>query len=99
MVSITLERLWMVSERFSIFRQISQVRTCNNFQFLNYRGACKLSIKKDPNKAKIYQDLIKMMSVTLERLWLVSDRIVDIRFFVKFHRFGPATIFEPSRSK
>ena len=83
----------MASERFSIFRQISQVRTCNNFQFLNYHGACKLSIKKDPNKAKIYQDLIKMMSVTLERLWLVSDSIVDFRFFVKFDRSGPAIIF------
>ena len=34
-----------------------------------------------------------MMSVTLERLWLVSDRIVDFRFFVKFHRSGPAIIF------
>ena len=79
--------------RFSIFCQISQVRTCNNFQFLNYHGACKLSIKKDPNKAKIYQYFIKMMSVTLERLWLVSDRIVDCRFFVKFHRSGPAIIF------
>ena len=93
MVSITLERLWMASEGFSIFRQISQVRTCNNFQFLNHHGASKLSFKKDPNQAKIYQDLIKMMSVTLESLWLVSDRIVDFRFFVKFHRSGPAIIF------
>ena len=48
MVSITLERLWMASERFSIFRQISQVRTCNNFRFLNHHGACELSIKKAP---------------------------------------------------
>ena len=64
--------------RFSIFRQISQVRTSNNFQFLNYHGACKLSIKKDPNKAKIYQDLIKMMSVTLERLWLV---LIELSIF------------------
>ena len=54
MVSVTLERLWMVSDRFSIFRQTSQVRTCNNFQSLNYNGACKLSFKKDPNQAKIY---------------------------------------------
>ena len=93
MVSITLERLWMASERFSIFRQISQVRTCNNFQFLNHHGASELSIKKAPYQAKIYQDLIKMMSVTLERLWLVCDRIIDFRFFVKFHRSGPAIIF------
>ena len=60
---------------------------------MNYHGACKLSIKKAPYQAKIYQDLIKMMSVTLERLWLVSDRIVDFRFFVKFYRSGPAIIF------
>ena len=93
MVSITLERLWMVSERFSIFRQISQVRTCNNFQFLNHHGASELSIKKAQYQAKIYQDLIKMLSVTLERLWLVCDRIIDFRFFVKFHRSGPAIIF------
>ena len=93
MMSVTLERLWMVSDRFSIYHQISQVLTCNNFQFLNYHGACMLSIKKDPNQAKIYQDLIKMMSVTLERLCMVSDRIVDFRVFVKFHMSGPAIIF------
>ena len=95
MVSITMERLWMASEGFSIFRQISQVRTCNNFQFLNHHGASELSIKKAPYQAKIYQDLIKMMSVTLERLWLVCDRIIDFRFFVKFPRSGPAIIFNP----
>ena len=69
MVSITLERLWMVCDRFSIFRQILQVQTCKNFQFLNYHGACKLSIKKAPNQTKLYHDLIKMLSVTLEKLW------------------------------
>ena len=95
MVSITVERLLMASERFSIFCQISQVRTCNNFQFLNHHGASELSIKKAPYQAKIYQDLIKMMSVTLERLLLVCDRIIDFRFFVKFHRSVPAIIFNP----
>ena len=25
-----------------------------------------------------------MVSITLEGLWMVSDRIVDFRFFVKF---------------
>ena len=68
-------------------------RLINNFQFLNHHGASELSIKKAPYQAKIYQDLIKMMSVTLEKLWLVSDRIVDFRFFVKFHRSGTAIIF------
>ena len=49
--------------------------------------------QKAPNQAKIYQDLIKMVSIPLEGLWMVSDRIVDFRFFVKFHRSGPAIIF------
>ena len=48
---------------------------------------------KAKNKAKISQDLIKMVSITLEGLWMVSDRIVNFRFFVKFHRSGPAIIF------
>ena len=34
-----------------------------------------------------------MVSITLDGLWMVSDRIVDFPFFVKFHRFGPAIIF------
>ena len=34
-----------------------------------------------------------MVSITLERLWMFSDRIVDFQFFVKFPRSGPATIF------
>ena len=49
--------------------------------------------QKAPNQAKLYQDLIKMVSVTLEGLWMFSDRIVDFQFFVKFHRSGPAIIF------
>ena len=41
-----------------------------------------------------------MVSITLERLWMVSDRIVDFRFFVKFHRSGPEkfSVFELLRS-
>ena len=82
--------------RFSIFRQISQVGTCNNFQFLNYHGACELSTYKAPNQARIYQDLIKTVSVIQEWLWMVFDRIIDFRFFrffVKFPRSRPAIIF------
>ena len=48
--------------------------------------------QKAPNQAKIYQDLIKMVSVTLEGLCMVSDKILDFRYFVKFHRSGPAII-------
>ena len=92
MVRVSLEELWMISDRIVDFhfRQISQVRTCNNFQFLNSHRTCQLRIKKAPNLAK---DLINMVSVTLEGLRMVSDRIVDFRFFVKFHRYRPVIIF------
>ena len=63
---------------------------CNNFQFLTPHRTCQLCIKKDCNQAK---DLINMVSVTMEGLWMVSDRIIDFRFFVKFHRYGPTIIF------
>ena len=46
--------------------------------------------QKTPNQAK---DFINMVSVTMEGLWMVSDRIVDFRFFVKFHRSRTAIIF------
>ena len=47
-------------------------------------------IKNAPNQAK---DLFNMVCVTMEGLWMASDRIVDFRFFVKFHSSGPAIIF------
>ena len=34
-----------------------------------------------------------MVSITLEGLRMVSDRIVNFQFFIKFHRSGPAKIF------
>ena len=46
--------------------------------------------QKAPSQAK---DLINTVSVTPERLWMVSYRIVYFRFVVKFHRSGPAKIF------
>ena len=33
------------------------------------------------------------VSFTLEGLWMVSDKIVDFRFFVQFHMSGSAIIF------
>ena len=60
--------------RFSIFRQTSQVRTCNNFQFLNSQRTFQLCIKKAPKQAK---DFINMVNVSLEGLSMFSDRIVD----------------------
>ena len=42
-----------------------------------------------------------MVSITLEGLWMISDRIVDFRFFVKFFT-GPdlqkLSVFELSQS-
>ena len=81
---------FLLNCRFSIFRQISQIRTCKNFQFVNHNGAQQLFIKKAPSQAK---DLINMVSVTPDGLWMVSDRIDKSRFFVKFHRSGKAIIF------
>ena len=49
--------------------------------------------QKCSNQDKICQELINTVSITLEKLWMVSDRIVDLQFFVKFHRSGPAIIF------
>ena len=77
MVCVTLEGLWMIANGIvdiSIFRQISQVRTCNNFQFLIYYRACELCIKKVPKEEK---HLINMVHVNLEGLRIISDRIVD----------------------
>ena len=33
-----------------------------------------------------------MVSITLEGLWMVSDKIFDFQFFIKFHMSGPAII-------
>ena len=50
--------------------------------------------QKAPNKAKIYQDLIKMVRITLVGLWMFSDRIVNFQFFIKFYMSGPAKNFQ-----
>ena len=42
------------------------------------------------------KNIINMVSVPLEVLWMISDRIVDFLFFVNFHRSGPGkfSVFE-----
>ena len=87
MVSITLEGLWMFSDRivdFQFFVKFHKSGPCNNFRFLNYHGACYFCIKKAPNKATIDLDLIKIVSITLEGLWMFSDRIVDFQLLSNF---------------
>ena len=93
MLSVTPDGLWMVSDRIvksRFYVKFHRFRTSNNFHFFNYHGACYLSMKKAPNQAK---DLIKMVSVTPDGFWMVSDRIFNSCFFVKFHRSGSAIIF------
>ena len=96
MVSITLEGLWMVSDRivdFGFFIKFHRSGPAKIFSFWTITEHVSYTSKKVPNPAKIDLDFIKMMSITLEGLWMVSDRIVDFRFFLKFHRSGPAKIF------
>ena len=63
------------------------------FSIFELSQSMLVTIKKAPNQATIHQDVIKTLIVILEWLWMVSGRIVDSLFFVKFHRSGPAIIF------
>ena len=95
-VSITLEGLWMVSDRIVDFRFFVKFHRSGHakiFSFWTITEHVSYPSKKVSNQAKIDQDLIKLVSITMEGLWMVSDRIVDFRFFAKFHRSGPAKIF------
>jgi len=47
-------------------------------------------MKKATSQVK---DLINMVSVTPDGLWMVSDIIVKSRFFLKFHISGSTIIF------
>ena len=96
MVIITLEGLWMVSDRIVDFRFFVKFHRSGHakiFSFWTITEHVSYQSKKVPNQAKIYLDFIQMVSTTLEGLWMVSDRIVDFRFFIKFHRSGHAKIF------
>ena len=96
MVSITLEGLWMVSDRivnFQFFVQFHRSGPAIIFSFWTITKHVSYASKKLLIKPRFYQDLVKMVSITLEGLWMVSDRIVDFPFFVKFHRSRPAIIF------
>ena len=93
MVNITLEELWMVSDRivnFGFFVTFHRSGTAVIFCFWTITEHVRKNV---PNQAKIYQDFIMTVSFIVERLWMFSDRIVDFRFFVQFHRSGPAIIF------
>ena len=92
-MSVTLEGLWIVSDRivdFRFFVKFHKSRPAIIFSFWTLTEHVKLCIKKAPNPTKDHSNLV---FVTLEGWWMVSDRIVDFQFFVKFHRSGPAIIF------
>ena len=93
MVSVTPDGLWMVSDRIvksRFFVKFHRSGKAIIFSFSTIMEHVSYPSKKAPNLAK---HLIKMVSVTPDGLWMVSDRIVKSWFFVKFHRSGPATIF------
>ena len=48
--------------QFVVFRQISQVRTCKFFQFLEYHGVSDLSIEKALNQPYQSDSLLNMIS-------------------------------------
>ena len=93
MVIVTLEGLWMVSDRivdFQFFFKFHRSGPAKIFNLWTLTEHVSYASKKAPNQGK---DLINMVRVSLEELWMVSDSIVDFQFFVKFHRSGPAIIF------
>ena len=93
MVSVTLEGLWTVSDRivnFRFFVKFHRSGPAIIFSVGTLTEHVSYASKNARNQAK---DLINMVRVYLEELWMVSDRIVDFHFFFKFHRSGPAIIF------
>ena len=93
MVSVTLEGFRMVSYRivdFRFFVKFHRFGPVTIFSFWTLTQHVSYASKKAPNQGK---DLNNIVRVSLEGLWMVSDRIVDFQFFVKFHRSGPALIF------
>ena len=96
MVSVTLKRLRKVSDRIVDFRSFIKFHRSGPtiiFSFLTLMEDVSDPSKKLQIKSKFIRNLIKIVSVTLEGLRMVSDKIVDFRYFVKFHRSGPAIIF------
>ena len=91
MVSATLEGLWMASDAIvdsRFFVKFHRSGPAIIFSSWTDYRLCKLSIYKSPKQSFMtYQDLIKMVSVILEGLRIVSDRIIDFLFSSNF--IGP----------
>ena len=82
---------WFLIE-LSIFDLSSNFTGPNLQQFSVFELSQNMLVmlKNAPNQAK---DLINMVCVTLEGLWMVSERIIDFQCFVKFNSSGPVIIF------
>ena len=93
MVSITLEKLWMFSDRIVDFQFFVQFHMSGPAIIFSFWTITEHVSKNVPNHAKVYQDFINTVSFTLERLWMVFDRFVNFQFLIKFYRSGPAIIF------
>ena len=87
MVRVTLEGLWIISDRIVKSRFFVKFHKSGPAIILSFWTIME---QANPSPAK---DPINMVSVTPDGLWMVSDRIVKSRFFVKFHRSGTAIIF------
>ena len=91
MVSVTPKGYgWFLIE-LSIFDFSSnfRVQDLQKFSVFELSWSTLVIIKKGPSQVK---DLINIVSVTPDGLWMVSDRIVKSQFFFIFHR-SPAIIF------
>ena len=93
MVSITLERLWMVSDKIFDFQFFIKFHRSGPAIIFSFSTITEHVSKNVPNQAKFYQDFIMMVSFTLEGLWMVSFKIFDFKFFIKFHRSGPESFW------
>ena len=85
---------WMVQIELSIFDFSSNFTGPDLQKFSVFelsRNMLVINQKRIPSK--IDQDVMKMVSITPEGLWMVSVRIADFWFFVKFYRSGPAKMF------
>ena len=81
-----MEGLCMVSDRIVDFRFFIKfgMSDLQKFSFFELSPSMlAMHQKKAPNQVK---NLINMVSVTLDGLWMISDRIVNIRIFANVHR-------------
>ena len=96
MVSITLERLWMFSERifdFQFFVKFHRSGPAIIFSFWTITEHVSYASKKLLIRPRLMRASSRLSVLLWKGYGMFSDRIVDFQFFIKFHRSGPAIIF------